>query len=111
MILEVAEIDILPGQEEAFEETARNARPLFLNADGCEGMSIMRSIEHPHRFRLMVRWRSLDHHMVGFRNSDAFLEWRRMAGVHFAKPPRVEHMSYVAADDPLAIETMAEARA
>lgn len=111
MILEIAEIDILVGQEEAFEHTARAARPLFLSSDGCQGMSIMRSIEHPHRFRLLVRWRSLDDHMMGFRNSDAFLEWRKMAGQHFAKPPRVEHMIYVETHLPELANTMADAKA
>lgn len=98
MILELAEIDILPGCEEAFEEAVKKAAPLFLGSRGCLGMKVTRSIEHPHRFRLLVRWETVDDHMIGFRNSDAFLEWRRIAGPCFAKPPRVEHMMLVLGD-------------
>ena len=95
MILELAEIDVIPGQEEAFESAIGRASRCFLESPGCLGMKVTRSIEHPHRFRLLVRWATVDDHMVGFRNSDAFLEWRRIAGPCFAKPPRVEHMTLV----------------
>ncbi|AGH50534.1 MULTISPECIES: antibiotic biosynthesis monooxygenase family protein [Sphingomonadales] len=93
MILELAEIDILPGKEAAFESVLEEASGHFLRTPGCLGMKVTRSMEHPHRFRLLVQWESVDAHMVGFRNSDAFLEWRRLAGPCFAKPPRVEHLS------------------
>lgn len=98
MILELAEIDVLPGKEAAFEEAVKQATPLFLGSSGCIGMKVARSIEHPHRFRLLVRWETVDDHMVGFRNSEAFLEWRRLVGPCFAKPPRVEHMSFIVSD-------------
>jgi quinol monooxygenase YgiN len=95
MILELAEIDILPGKETAFEEVVRTASAFFLATPGCLGFKATRSIEHPHRFRLLVRWESVEHHMEGFRHSDAFIQWRLLAAPCFAKPPRVEHMSFV----------------
>ncbi|XHR98942.1 hypothetical protein ACFB49_05360 [Sphingomonas sp. DBB INV C78] len=98
MILELAEIDILPGKEPDFEAILEEASRLFLQSPGCLGIRIGRSIEHPHRFRLLVRWATLDDHMIGFRNSDAFIEWRRLAGPCFAKPPRVEHMNLLIGD-------------
>ncbi|SNS23585.1 Quinol monooxygenase YgiN [Sphingomonas laterariae] len=98
MILELAEIDILPGKEADFEAVIGEASRYFLGSPGCLGMKVTRSIEHPHRFRLLVRWATVDDHMVGFRNSDAFLEWRKLAGPCFAKPPRVEHMTLILGD-------------
>ena len=95
MILELAEIDILPGQETAFEDVVQAASAFFLGSPGCLGFKAVRSIEHPHRFRLLVRWESVEHHMDGFRNSDAFVAWRKLAAPCFAKPPRVEHMTFL----------------
>jgi hypothetical protein len=40
-------------------------------------------------------WDTLEDHMVGFRESPAFAEWRALLGPHFAGPPAVEH--YIAA--------------
>lgn len=91
MITEIAEIDVIAGQEAAFEAAVESARPLFAAAAGCHGMELQRSIEVAARYWLLVRWDDVDSHMVGFRQSEAFATWRALAGPHFAKPPRVEH--------------------
>ncbi|NSL42786.1 antibiotic biosynthesis monooxygenase family protein [Streptomyces sp. 8P21H-1] len=92
MITKIAQIEILPGQEDAFEKAVTEALPLFLAADGCDGVDLQRSVEHPSRYRLMVRWETVKHHTVTFRASDAFTRWRALAGPHFAAPPKVEHV-------------------
>jgi hypothetical protein len=38
-----------------------------------------------------VEWDSLDAHVVGFRESDAFSAWRALIGPFFASPPEVVH--------------------
>lgn len=91
MIWEIAEIDVKPGEEQAFEAAAAKAVPLFRASEGCHGMQIQRSVEHPSRYRLVVDWESVEHHTVGFRGSEAFQEWRRLVGPYFAESPRVEH--------------------
>jgi len=91
MITEIAEIDVIAGQEAAFEAAVERARLLFAAAAGCHGMELLRSIEVPARYWLLVRWDDVDSHVVGFRQSKAFAEWRSLVGPHFAKPPRVEH--------------------
>lgn len=91
MIWEIAEIDVKPGEEAAFEAAAAKAVPLFKGAKGCHGMQIQRSVEHPGRYRLVVDWETIEDHTVGFRGSEAFQEWRRLVGPHFAEAPRVEH--------------------
>ena len=45
MILEIAQIEVKAGMEQAFEEGAAKAVPLFRNARGCHGMELQRSIE------------------------------------------------------------------
>jgi quinol monooxygenase YgiN len=92
MIKELAEIDIKPGCEDAFEAAALRARDLFLGSKGCIAFRLHRSLEQPSRFRMFVEWETIEDHMIEFRNSDAFLEWRKLCGPYFQSPPRVEHL-------------------
>ena len=91
MILEIAQIDVKPGMEADFEAGAQKAAPLFKRAKGCKGAELQRSIEKPGRYRLFVRWETLENHTVDFRNSPDFQEWRSLVGPYFASPPEVEH--------------------
>ncbi len=93
MILEIAQIDVKPGSEAAFEAAVTQAVPLFKASEGCISMELQRSHEKPQRYRLMVQWRTLEDHTVKFRGSDAFTQWRALVGPHFASPPEVEHTS------------------
>ncbi|MEU5029559.1 antibiotic biosynthesis monooxygenase family protein [Streptomyces milbemycinicus] len=97
MITEIAQIEVRPGSEEEFEKAVAEAVPLFLAADGCEGIDLTRSVEEPSRYRLMVRWETVEHHTVTFRQSDAFTRWRALAGPYFAAAPQVEHVRSVLA--------------
>ena len=91
MILEIAQIDVKPGSEAEFEAGVSKAAPLFQRAKGCGGMELQRSIEKPTRYRLLVRWATLEDHTVAFRGSADFQEWRKLVGHCFAQPPEVEH--------------------
>jgi quinol monooxygenase YgiN len=95
MIYELAEIIVKDGHADAFAAAVDEARPLFLESQGCHGIRLTRSIEHPQRFRLMVEWETVDDHMIGFRNSDAFIEWRRLVQPYFSGPPKVEHLEMI----------------
>jgi quinol monooxygenase YgiN len=95
MIKELAEIDIKPGCEQAFEEAADEALDLFLGSKGCIAFRLHRSMEQPSRYRLFVEWETIEDHMIEFRNSEAFLGWRRLCGPYFLNPPRVEHLTII----------------
>jgi heme-degrading monooxygenase HmoA len=95
MYLEIAAIEVIAGQESAFEAAVAEAAPFFLRAKGCGGMQLQRSVEKPSHYRLVVKWETVDDHMVDFRQSEDFQAWRRLAGGHFASPPVVEHTRQV----------------
>jgi quinol monooxygenase YgiN len=95
LIHEIAEIDVKPGSEAQFEAAVAQAVPLFRAAKGCLAMELHRSIEQPGRYRLQVRWETVENHTVDFRQSQAFQQWRALVGPHFASPPRVEHIARV----------------
>ena len=95
MILEIAQIDIKPGMESEFEAGVAKAAPLFKRAKGCKGLSLQRSIEKPSRYRLFVKWDTVENHTVDFRGSEDFTAWRALVGQYFAAPPEVEHTETV----------------
>lgn len=91
MILERAIFAIKPGQADDFAAAFAQAAPLIRAAKGCRKAEMHRGIENPDSFILLVEWDTLEDHMVGFRESKAFAEWRAILGPHFASPPAVEH--------------------
>lgn len=95
MITEIAQIDVKAGMESQFEAGVREAIPLFKRAKGCSGLRLERSHEKPQRYRLFVQWQTLENHIVDFRGSADFQEWRRLVGGCFAAPPDVEHVTEV----------------
>lgn len=95
MIFEIAQIDVKPGMETAFETGVKNAAPLFKRAKGCTGMALQRSHEKPQRYRLVVQLDTLENHTVDFRGSADFQEWHKLVGHCFASPPEVEHVREV----------------
>jgi heme-degrading monooxygenase HmoA len=91
MVWEIAQIDVREGTEAEFEAAVAKARPLFLQAEGCHGVQLRRSVEHPTRYRLVVEWETVEAHTVGFRGSDLYPRWRELVSPYFAQPPQVEH--------------------
>jgi heme-degrading monooxygenase HmoA len=98
MVLEVARIEILPGQESAFAEAYAKGRPLLADTPGCRSVRMTRGIESPSAFVLLVEWDSVEAHEVNFRRNERFVQWRALIGPHFAQPPVVEHFTDVPAD-------------
>lgn len=91
MITEIAHIKIDPARAAEFEAAVAAAVPHFKAAEGCHAMRLERVIEDPAQYRLSVDWDTVDHHMVTFRESEGFQQWRAHAGPFFVEPPRVEH--------------------
>ena len=100
MILEIADIRIQPGQNAAFEEAvARGLKTVITNTKGARSFTVNRGIESAERYVLQITWDTLEDHTVGFRQSDAFNQWRAIVGPFFAGPPTVEHFELVLQSD------------
>lgn len=93
MVLEVADIDIVPGSEEQFLAAYRGVRDVLAGTPGCRSVRMTRGVETPHRFVLLVEWDDVDAHNDNFRGTDRFTTWRAAIGPFFAHPPRVEHFA------------------
>jgi heme-degrading monooxygenase HmoA len=91
VILEHALLDLVPGQEAAFERAFVEARPLIAATPGFRSLRLERCVERPAQYLLLVEWDRLEDHTEGFRGSPRYEEWRRLLH-HFYDPfPLVEH--------------------
>ena len=91
MILEVAILNVNSGDEADFEQAFVLAQKIISKMDGYISHQLQRSIENSNRYILLVNWRSLEDHEIGFRESKEYQEWRKLLH-HFYDPfPEVEH--------------------
>ena len=94
MIVEVADFRVDPKDHEAFGQAlSRGVQTVLSQAQGYMTHSILACIESPGRYLLTVHWKTLEDHMVGFRQSPAFADWRAIIGPFFVQPPHVEHFT------------------
>jgi len=91
MVLEIADFLILEGAQDAFAAEYRDAARFVTGSPGCRGARLVRGVENPRRFVLLVEWDRLEDHLDGFRGSAAFQQWRAAVGPFFAENPQVEH--------------------
>ncbi|HLY64686.1 MAG TPA: antibiotic biosynthesis monooxygenase [Chloroflexota bacterium] len=98
MILEAALLNVRHGTEAEFEAAFRLASPIIASMPGYLGHDLHRCIESQGRYLLLVHWRALEDHTVGFRHSPEYQRWRELLH-HFYDPfPTVEHYEEIGAD-------------
>jgi len=99
VILEVAILDVKPNQEQEFEKAFIEAQKIITSINGYISHQLQKCIEKNNRYILLVNWKKLDDHMVGFRGSNEYQEWRILLH-HFYEPfPEVEHYQNVYNND------------
>ncbi len=72
-ITELADFRTAHGAD--FEMAMSELKEVLAASPGYIGHRVIRSIESPDRFVLLVEWESVEDHMVGFRQSARFDEW------------------------------------
>src|SRR5262245_39435490 len=95
MILEQAILNVISGQEAAFEAAFDEAKTIISAMPGFISLELQRCMEVKSRYLLLVRWDTLEHHTVGFRTSADYQRWKALLH-HFYDPfPMVEHYEKV----------------
>ncbi len=91
MILEHALLDIIPGKEVEFERAFLSAQKIISSTPGYISHELQHCIEQPYRYLLLVKWRTIEDHEKGFRNSEEYQQWKKLLH-HFYEPfPQVWH--------------------
>jgi len=95
MILEIAILNVIPGQAAAFERAFAEAKDIIASMPGFKSLELQRCVEAPNRYALLVRWETLEDHTRGFRTSPEYQRWKALLH-HFYHPfPTVEHYESV----------------
>ncbi len=95
MILEVARLDVIPGEEARFQDDFGRAQAIISSMQGYISHQLQRCIETPSRYILLVRWETLEDHTEGFRRSSEYQEWKNLLYHYYDPFPEVEHYEVV----------------
>lgn len=91
MILEVAELHVKPGTINDFESQFRKASKIISQMRGYIDHELHKCVEEENKYILLVKWRSITDHEIGFRKSPQYEEWKALLH-HFYDPfPTVQH--------------------
>lgn len=91
MIIEAAILTVKGGQSPAFEAALKQVLPLIEATPGFLGLELRPCIENAGQYLLLVRWKRLEDHTIGFRASERYPKWRE-ALHHFYDPmPTILH--------------------
>ena len=95
MILEAVMLQVKQGLEEEYEDAFRQASGIISSMKGYISHELQSCIEVKGKYLLFVKWETLDDHIVGFRQSNEYKEWKKLLH-HFYDPfPIVEHFEKV----------------
>ena len=91
MILEVASLHVRSGQSASFEAAFGEAQRIISSMPGYVSHRLERCVEVADKYVLLVEWRRLEDHTVGFRQSAGYQEWKRLLHHFYGPFPVVEH--------------------
>ena len=95
MVLEIANLQVRPGQTEAFETAFKIAQTIITSMPGYRGHELQRCLERVGHYMLLVRSETVEHHEVGFRKSPQYQEWRKLLHHFYDPSPTVFHYERV----------------
>ena len=95
MVLEVAILHVIPGQEFEFEKAFGQAQAILENMQGYKSHQLQKCLENSNQYILLVNWETLEDHTINFRGSEQYQQWKKLLH-HFYQPfPTVEHYTTV----------------
>lgn len=90
-VLEQVELTVREGHEAAYKAAFEQAAPIIRRQTGCRSVRLLRSVEHPSRYVLLVQWAREQDHSIGFRESTDYREWRALLHHFYEAVPPVDH--------------------
>ena len=91
MILELAVLNVIPGKTEEFESNFALAQEIIAGQPGYLGHQLQQNLANSNQYLLMVQWKKLEDHTIGFRESSAYREWKNLLHPFYSPFPVVEH--------------------
>ncbi|MGH9102035.1 MAG: antibiotic biosynthesis monooxygenase family protein [Acidimicrobiales bacterium] len=91
MVTEHAVLHVDPERAAEFEEAIGRGIRFPQRSAGFRRARLLKGIEQPGTYLLLIEWDSVEAHTEEFRRSSLFAEWRAAVGVHFVSDPEVAH--------------------
>jgi heme-degrading monooxygenase HmoA len=96
VITEQAVLEVKQGREKDFEEAFATASSIIASTAGFVSLQLLRCVERPCSYLLLVEWETLEDHTEVFPKAAGYEDWKALLH-HFYDPfPTVEHFSVVA---------------
>lgn len=95
MVLEAVMLQVKQNMEEEYEQAFRQASEIISSMKGYISHELQRCLEVKGKYLLLVEWESLEDHTVGFRQSNEYLEWKKLLHPFYDPFPTVEHFEKV----------------
>ncbi len=93
MILEHALLNIKTGMAQDFEAAFERAQKIISSMNGYISHELLKCVEFPNQYLLLVKWETLEDHTIGFRGSDEYQEWRKLLHNFYEPFPEVLHFN------------------
>lgn len=94
-VMEVVRLQIKPDATAEFEAAMKEAIQYLQKTPGHLDQTLHRCIEEENRYLLLIYWESLDAHLVNFRQSDNYVQWRAVLSSFFVETPQVLHYRHL----------------
>ncbi|MEJ7691554.1 antibiotic biosynthesis monooxygenase [Daejeonella sp.] len=99
MILEVAILNVIPGKEKQFELDFKIAGQYISSIEGYVRHSLRKCVEQENRYILLVDWKTIEDHTIGFRQSSQYLKWKELLHHYYDPFPVVEHFETIISNE------------
>ncbi|MDM0012013.1 antibiotic biosynthesis monooxygenase [Variovorax sp. J22P168] len=93
MALQVVLFRARKGESHKFARAMEQALPILRAAEGYRDHRFAPGIDEPDAHVLLVWWRAVDDHVIGFRQSARYGDWRALLDGHIYGEPYVRHFS------------------
>ena len=91
-IREIARIQAAPGSADGLAAALKTAKEILLTADGCREVEVLRGIEDPDAWIVLVTWDSVEKHTT-FQDGPQFGPFVTAGMAHADSAPVAAHFS------------------
>lgn len=95
MILEVAILNVKQDLQYEFEKGFALVSKYISSIKGYIGHTLRKCVENENQYILLVDWKDIESHEIGFRKSKIYLKWKELLHVYYDSFPIVEHYETV----------------
>ena len=91
MVTEIARFRAQPGKADELANGLMKGAGIIKTAEGCHSIKVSRCIEDDQLFIFQIEWETLAHHVVMFRGSPLYAQYRSHITGLFVEPVDVNH--------------------